>query len=295
MNVTTLFQQINTAYRGTDDDPPAIGTTDGDEWLLTANRKKDEWARAAKQSWQSNFLLDKPNEPGTVATTATTALTGTSTYFSDYRVGDTILVSGETVRTIATIPSNTSLTVTVAFSNTASAKTFTHQTIIATGVQSYSVHRSFLTPATSSFGSLTAQDIRYRISRPQENDRFTLNTYLSGRGPQILTFQDNILSGDQIVGGTLKMPGFYIPDDMAAATDIVPVDDPYWLVYATASELAFNDLTYSDKAPDLNAKANNLYSQMAQNNRRGTSGYPRTARTNVDRIRDTSDSTRTTS
>lgn len=59
---------------------------------------------------------------GTVATNGTTTLTGTGTNFlSVYNVGDSIYVDGETVRTIATVPSNTSLTVTSAFSTTASS------------------------------------------------------------------------------------------------------------------------------------------------------------------------------
>ena len=62
---------------------------------------------------------------GTVATNGSTTLTGTSTTFlTDYAVGDAILVSGETIRTIATITSNTSLTSTVAFSTTASGLSY---------------------------------------------------------------------------------------------------------------------------------------------------------------------------
>jgi hypothetical protein len=63
---------------------------------------------------------------GTVATNGTTTLTGTATQFTNtFKVGDTITVTGETVRTIATIASDTSLTVTVAFSTTASALSYT--------------------------------------------------------------------------------------------------------------------------------------------------------------------------
>ncbi len=63
---------------------------------------------------------------GTVATNATVTLTGTSTQFlNTFKIGDTITVSGETVRTIATIPSDTSLTATVAFSTTASGLSYT--------------------------------------------------------------------------------------------------------------------------------------------------------------------------
>lgn len=63
---------------------------------------------------------------GTVATAGTTTLTGTDTAFTNtFKVGDTITVSGETVRTIASITSNTVLEVTVPFSNTDSGLTYT--------------------------------------------------------------------------------------------------------------------------------------------------------------------------
>lgn len=55
---------------------------------------------------------------GTVATAATTALVGTNTNFTDFKVGDIVEVDGETQRTIASITDDENLTVTVAFSNT---------------------------------------------------------------------------------------------------------------------------------------------------------------------------------
>lgn len=289
MNVTTLFTQVNAAFRGSDDDAPTSGT-DFTLWLATANRKVQEWAGDANNVWQSNFSYEKPNEPGTVATTATTALTGTNTYFTDYNVGDTITVSGETSRVIATIPSDTSLTVTLAFSNTVSANTFTHATIIQTGVRSYSVHRNLLNPSDQAIVVLPMQDLYFTIGKPQERKRYDNEVYLSSRFPQKLIFPTGVSStvNTNLIGYTLKLPGYYIPDDLTQASDIVPVDDPYWLVYATASELAFNDITYSDKAPDLNAKANNLYDGMAALNRRGTSNNPRVLYTNVNRILDPS-------
>lgn len=54
---------------------------------------------------------------GTVTTNGTITLTGSGTNFlSTYHTGDLIYVDGETVRTVAAVASNTSLTVTVAFS-----------------------------------------------------------------------------------------------------------------------------------------------------------------------------------
>lgn len=58
---------------------------------------------------------------GTVATAGTTALTGTGTAFTtELKVGDYIVVAGETVRQIDSITNDTTATVSVAFSNTAS-------------------------------------------------------------------------------------------------------------------------------------------------------------------------------
>jgi len=61
---------------------------------------------------------------GTVATDGTTALVGTDTNFTDYAVGDTITVAGETIRTINSITNDTELTVSVAFANTDSELTY---------------------------------------------------------------------------------------------------------------------------------------------------------------------------
>jgi hypothetical protein len=61
---------------------------------------------------------------GTVQTAGTVALIGTTTNFLKFTVGETITVSGETVRTIATITDNTHLTVTVAFSTSSSGLSY---------------------------------------------------------------------------------------------------------------------------------------------------------------------------
>jgi hypothetical protein len=64
---------------------------------------------------------------GTVETNGTTTLTGTGTVFErSFVVGDTISVAGETDRIVASIVSDTELTVTVAFTTTASGTAYTH-------------------------------------------------------------------------------------------------------------------------------------------------------------------------
>jgi hypothetical protein len=64
---------------------------------------------------------------GTVSTTKTTELVGTNTTFlTDFSIGDTITVSGETARVVATITDDTHLTVTTAFQNTTTDISYTY-------------------------------------------------------------------------------------------------------------------------------------------------------------------------
>ena len=267
MLTSELITDIYYAYRGKGASKvPVFGSEKSNTALAIANRKKNEWARDSNQTWVSMFKSDitAVDQPGTVATTATTALVGTGTYFTDFAVGDTITVSGETVRTIAAITDDTNLTVTAAFSNTASGKTFKRRPIIATGVQEYALHRSFFIPSDTATVTTTIQDIVLNFSKPQE--RTFSDLYISGRAPKMLTFYNDIESGSQLVGGELKVPGYYTPDDMVLATDEVPVDDPTWLVYATAAELARNDAAKDDQFANLVGMANDLYRKMIDAN-----------------------------
>jgi len=267
MIASDLIADAYTIYRGKGaSKTPVFGTEKSNTALSIANRKQREWARDSNQTWVSNFRSDLTAfaQPGTVATTATTTLTGTSTYFTDYAVGDTIVVSGETVRTIDTITSDTSLTVTVAFSNTASSLTFTRRPIITTGVQEYSLHRNFFVPSDKITVTTSTQDVTFDFAKPQARDMADI--YISGRSPKMLTFYNDIESTSQIVGGTLKVPGYFIPDDLAAATDEVSVDDPEWLAYAVAAELARNDPAKDSEFGNLISMSNDLYRKMINAN-----------------------------
>jgi len=223
MIYSEFIQQVNDAYRGSDDNAPAVGTTDYDMWLRVANRKIQEWARDSKNTWQSLFE----------------------------------------VRPVGTV---------------------------AFGTQTYDLEDDFLTPANSvSITTLTdpTNYLGYTIVKPEERDGFYNSVYISGREPKTLTFNDTFNADGTYIGGTINLAAYFIPDELTDASDDIPVDDPMWLVYAVASELAFNDITYSDKSPDLVGKANFLYSQMAAANRKGTYGNPRTSPTRVNPIRGT--------
>ena len=279
MLVSEAMTQINMAYRGSDDDVPVAATPDYILWLGTINRKIQEFA---KDEWSSLFNYDSPNEPGTVTTVGTTALTGTGTYFTDYQVGDKITVLGETERTIATITSDTALTVTLAFANSTTT-TFTHKNIIKSAIQTYNQHRNFNSPADEVIVYTTSDHI-FTLGKPQARDQFENQTYIHGGNPKQITFVDDIASTSEIIGGTVIVPGYYAPDALTLSTETIPVDDPYWLVYSVASELAFNDLTYESKAGALNSKANSLYQAMRLADRKGTAKQPRIVPTQMYRI-----------
>lgn len=298
MTLSEFYTHTSYALRGIDEDAPTHGDDEAIYWLSVLNSKKSELYQDVTKNWTTTFEVTTPNEAGTVATTATTALTGTDTYFTDYAVGDTITVSGETVRTIATIVSDTSLTVTVAFSNTASAKTFTRGTIIQAGVATYSLNRSFLGLSGDDsvkngggsgvyINTTAGTRVDLPFLTPEQRTPNYRNVYISGLYPQVLTFSDTIGADEDIVGGTLVTPGYYMPADLSATTDVLPFLDPNWAVLAVASEIAFNDITYGDKAPDLNVKANNLLSQMLKRNSGTTFNNPQPIPYNVKRIRDT--------
>lgn len=271
MIVSEFVEQVFYAYRGkTANRVPTSGTEKYNLYLSIGNRKKTEWATDSNNRWASLFSATTPNEPGTVATTGTTTLTGTDTNFTDYEVGDKITVDGETVRTIDTIASDTSLTVTSAFSNTASGKTFTRTMIINTSDSSYKLHRRFFVP--SDYLRIDRTDtsyVEYPIVLPQRRNVSTeQSAYISGYNPKNITFATDIDTLDS--GGTLTVPGFYIPGDFSSASDFIPVDDPNWLVYITASELARNDPAKEDQYPTLLAMANDLYRKMVDQNNGGT-------------------------
>lgn len=245
---------------------PAFSSDKANIVLAIANRKQREWATDPRNKWNSLFRTTTPNEEGTVATAGTTTLTGTGTFFTDYAVGDKVTVSGETVRTIATITSDTVLTVTVAFSNTASGLTFTRSTIIDTAISDYNLHRRYY--LSSDFARVTKTDtstIDYSIVKAQQRDAISGQVlYMHGLNPKTVTFSQDVETG--IDGGTLTVPGYYTPATMTLSTDLVSVDDPNWLVYIVASELARSDPAKDDQFPTLVGMANDLYTRMSNAN-----------------------------
>lgn len=118
---------------------------------------------------------------------------------------------------------------------------------------------------------------RYNLDliEPEEIEKGQQALYISGRNPQVIHFTEEITADDPMVGGTLYLPGYYLPANMTTGADELPFPDNQWAVLAVAASIAFSDVTYEDKVEGLNAQANNLYELMVVNSRAGTHGAPR--------------------
>lgn len=152
--------------------------------------------------------------------------------------------------------------------------------ITASATPSYDIATDFLTPTGDGYGigAYVVKDGKrtdLELVKPQAIYKSNRVVYIVGRNPKALKFADEIAATDTIVGGTLYLAGQYMPADLADAADELPYPDPQWGVLAAAAEIAYNDVTYEDKAEGLNAKANNLYDMMIKANRAGTHLAPR--------------------
>lgn len=160
--------------------------------------------------------------------------------------------------------------------------------ISADPAPSYQCASSLIAPSDQAYAIDTnSQVVYFDFVRPKERPTNGRKVYIAGMNPKVLYFTNEIEATEDIVGGTLHLPGYYMPDDVELEADDLPLPDPYWGVMAVAAEVATGDITYEDRAEDLNAKANNLFTQMVRNNRRSPYGNPSVTPTNVYKIKST--------
>lgn len=107
---------------------------------------------------------------------------------------------------------------------------------------------------------------QYKVVPPAQRDAYPYSCYVQGVNPPILTFNFDINTGDPIVGGTIRLATYKVPDALEDTTDEIPVDDPTWLVYEVAAELARNDPAKDDQFGNLAGIANDKYQKMIRNN-----------------------------
>lgn len=157
--------------------------------------------------------------------------------------------------------------------------------VTASAAPSYDLPDTFLSPASNPYIITTdSKRVDLVLSTPQAQTPNIRTFYIAGINPQTLNCSNEIEATEDIVSGTIYLPGYYLPADLTTGTDVLPVADPDWLVMATASEIAFNDIVYEDKSADINAKANSLYQAMVANNRRAVFNQPTTITYNGYRI-----------
>lgn len=96
--------------------------------------------------------------------------------------------------------------------------------------------------------------------KPQTTAAMTTGCYISGTDPKQLTFIDVI--GETLDGLSITVPCYTLPDDMINPGDTVLIDNPQWLIYATAAELARNDYSKEEQYSNLQGIANDLYANM---------------------------------
>lgn len=164
--------------------------------------------------------------------------------------------------------------------------------ISASATPSYNTNATLIAPSDYVYAvNSNSQKVYYDLVHPRNRPQTGRQFYLAGMNPQVLYCSNEIEATEDIVGGTLYLPGYYMPADIDVDTEDgtseIPFPDPFYAVMAVASEIAFNDITFEDRAADLAGKAQVLYSQMVRNNRRNTSGKSQPISRSVKRIRST--------
>lgn len=97
------------------------------------------------------------------------------------------------------------------------------------------------------------------------------NNYIVSIG-QKLVFARAFATSDAQYGGTITVPAYGYagpntpPNYLIADSDVIPVDIPNWLVYATAAQYDSTDVTRQQLVPRLEAKANEIMQVMKDNN-----------------------------
>lgn len=103
------------------------------------------------------------------------------------------------------------------------------------------------------------------VVKPPQISRFTAGCYISNNNPKQITFITAINASN--TGYKLIVPCYTIPDPLKNPNDTVVINNPYWLVYAVAAELARNDYAKDGQFNNLIGMANDLYQQMVDDAR----------------------------
>lgn len=101
----------------------------------------------------------------------------------------------------------------------------------------------------------------YQLVAPERLKYYSTGAYCAQEGSN-LVFNAAFKTTDLQYGGTIKVPAYLFASHLASSSDLVPVDDPNWLVVVTAAEWSRTDITRQNQYSNLIAEANNLMAGM---------------------------------
>lgn len=107
--------------------------------------------------------------------------------------------------------------------------------------------------------------VNYQTVQAHDLKRYNNGNYCARVG-STLRFNQAFTTDSPEYGGTLKVPAYLYANHLVKANDQVPVDDPNWLVAATAADWVQTDVTMMQLRPDFLAEANDLLVGMKKAN-----------------------------
>jgi hypothetical protein len=133
--------------------------------------------------------------------------------------------------------------------------------------------RVIWTSGTQESDFTLVKDSRLYRDGPSVNNPGSIGINTSGncaRRGSSLVFDVPFTATSPEIGGTIKIPVYTTPADMVDSTTdpdgIVPVDDPYWVIYMAAAEFVRNDVTKQNQYGNLVNLAINCMEGMKEDN-----------------------------
>lgn len=144
---------------------------------------------------------------------------------------------------------------------------------VVPGTQVYTLDPSIIRPSdyVELYNPTTTQKQYVGLIMPAQISRYLKGAYISGN-PSVLTFIQTLDSS--YTGYNIILPCYTMVTDLVNPTDTVAVDNPQWLVYAVAAELARNDYAKEEQFGNLSGMANDLYQKMIDEAQGTSFGQP---------------------
>ncbi|MEI7632479.1 MAG: hypothetical protein WCJ60_04125 [bacterium] len=89
--------------------------------------------------------------------------------------------------------------------------------------------------------------------------------YCAQQGANLI-FTRAFTATDPQFGGTIRIPAYLFATNIVNDADVIPVDDPEWLVLMTAAEFVSSDQTRLYRYPGLIKEANEVMGRMKDDN-----------------------------